>query len=57
VLGEPSEHACCAATAALADVRDHDGAIPGCDPRRCGNWRDHSLPGARAWAGEIWRAG
>ena len=54
VLGEPSEEAVlAAATAALAGVRDHDGAIPGCDPRRCGNWRDHSLPGARAWAGDV----
>jgi S-ribosylhomocysteine lyase len=51
VLGEPAEaDVLAAATAALRDVRDHDGPIPGCDPRRCGNWRDHSLPGARAWA-------
>jgi S-ribosylhomocysteine lyase len=35
---------------ALAAVRDHDGPIPGCSPERCGNWRDHSLPGAKAWA-------
>ena len=54
VLGEPSEESVlAAATAALAGVRDHEGAIPGCDPRRCGNWRDHSLPGARAWAGDV----
>jgi S-ribosylhomocysteine lyase len=54
LLGEPSETRMLrAATAALAAVRDHDGPIPGCEPRRCGNWRDHSLPGARAWAGEI----
>ncbi len=54
VLGEPAEERVLqAATAALAGVRDHDGPIPGCDPRRCGNWRDHSLPGARAWAGDV----
>ena len=54
MLGEPDEATMLrAAVAALTAVRDHDGPIPGCEPRRCGNWRDHSLPGARAWAGEI----
>ncbi len=42
-----------AVTEALAAVRDHDGPIPGCAPERCGNWRDHSLPGARAWAADV----
>lgn len=58
VLGEPAEAAVLdAATAALAAVRDHDGPIPGCEPRRCGNWRDHSLPGARAWAAAVLERG
>lgn len=35
---------------ALDAVAAHEGEIPGCSPERCGNWRDHSLPGARAWA-------
>jgi S-ribosylhomocysteine lyase len=42
-----------AAVAALGAVRDHEGPIPGCSPERCGNWRDHSLPGAKAWAGDV----
>jgi S-ribosylhomocysteine lyase len=53
-LGEPaSERVRAAAERALAAVRDHEGPIPGCSPERCGNWRDHSLPGARAWAAEV----
>jgi S-ribosylhomocysteine lyase LuxS involved in autoinducer biosynthesis len=51
---DPGEEAVrVAAERALAAVRDHEGAIPGCSPERCGNWRDHSLPGAKAWAGEV----
>jgi S-ribosylhomocysteine lyase len=38
---------------ALAAISKHDGPIPGCAPERCGNWRDHSLPGANAWAADI----
>jgi S-ribosylhomocysteine lyase len=54
VLGEPEvETVLHAAEGALAAVRDHEGAIPGCSPQRCGNWRDHSLPGAKAWAGDV----
>ena len=54
VLGEPPEETVRAASErALAAVRDHEGEIPGCSPERCGNWRDHSLPGAKAWAGEV----
>jgi len=53
-LGDPGEEAVrVAAERALGDVRDHQGAIPGCSPERCGNWRDHSLPGAQAWAAEV----
>jgi S-ribosylhomocysteine lyase len=54
VLGEPDEERVrLAAAQALAAIADHRGEIPGCSPERCGNWRDHSLPGARAWAAEI----
>lgn len=54
VLGEPdADTMLAAARQGLADVAAHDGPIPGCSPERCGNWRDHSLPGARAWAQEI----
>lgn len=42
-----------AAVRALQSIADHEGEIPGCSPERCGNWRDHSLPGARAWAAEV----
>jgi S-ribosylhomocysteine lyase len=58
VLGASEEAAVRdAAERALAAVRDHDGPIPGCSPERCGNWRDHSLPGARAWAAEVLERG
>ena len=53
-LDDPAEESVrVAAEHALAAVRDHEGAIPGCSPERCGNWRDHSLPGAKAWAAEV----
>ncbi len=51
LMGEPEadtvREAC---LRALRAVSTHDGPIPGCSPERCGNWRDHSLPGAVAWA-------
>ena len=54
VLGEPEpERMLAASRAALAAVAAHQGEIPGCSPERCGNWRDHSLPGAQAWAREV----
>jgi S-ribosylhomocysteine lyase len=54
LLGEPSEAAVRdAAVEALNGVVEHEGEIPGCAPERCGNWRDHSLPGAQAWAREV----
>jgi len=54
VLGEPREEAVRAALeGALGDVARYEGEIPGCSPLRCGNWRDHSLPGARAWASAV----
>ena len=54
VLGEPAIASVRDAfEGALADVAAHEGAIPGCSELRCGNWRDHSLPGARAWAESV----
>lgn len=54
VMGEPDiEQVRAAFEAALGDVTRHDGPIPGCSERRCGNWRDHSLPGAQAWAESV----
>lgn len=54
VLGEPAERDVARAlTRALTAVAEHEGEIPGCSERECGNYRDHSLPGARAWARSI----
>lgn len=54
VLGEPPEAEVAEALRrALVAVTEHDGPIPGCSARECGNYRDHSLPGAQAWAAEI----
>lgn len=54
VLGDPSEEDVRAAfEAALHDVAAHEGEVPGCSELSCGNWRDHSLPGARAWARSV----
>lgn len=58
VLGEPDEQAILdACNEALDRIAAHTGAIPGCSPERCGNWRDHSLHGANAWAREVLDAG
>lgn len=57
VLGEPAEDEVRSAfEAALRDVAAHDGPVPGCSALRCGNWRDHSLPGAQAWAEAVLEA-
>lgn len=54
VLGAPSEREVVAAFKhALELVRDHEGPVPGCSALECGNYRDHSLPGAKAWAQSI----
>jgi S-ribosylhomocysteine lyase len=54
LLGEPDAEAVRAAMVeALTGVVRHEGEVPGCTPERCGNWRDHSLPGARAWAQQV----
>lgn len=53
-LGEPSEEEVRQALLqALQAVVAHTGGIPGGSERECGNYRDHSLPGAQAWACEI----
>lgn len=53
-LGEPSEEEVKEALLqALQAVVAHTGGIPGGSERECGNYRDHSLSGAQAWAHEI----
>ena len=54
VLGEPEEgQVASALKEALEGVTQHEGEIPGCSELECGNYRDHSLPGAQAWAERI----
>lgn len=54
VFGEPDEaDVARALTHSLEAIRTHEGEIPGCSEERCGNFRDHSLPGAQAWAERI----
>ncbi len=58
LLGEPRHEDVRAATeAALRRVAEHEGEVPGCSELSCGNWRDHSLPGARAWAAAVTKQG
>lgn len=38
---------------ALASVAEHEGEIPGCSELQCGNYRDHSLHGAKTWARRV----
>ncbi|GBD40428.1 S-ribosylhomocysteine lyase [bacterium HR38] len=42
---------------ALRDVLLHEGPIPGASFRECGNYRDHDLQGAKAWAEKVLREG
>ncbi|WP_038057759.1 S-ribosylhomocysteine lyase [Thermus amyloliquefaciens] len=42
---------------ALRDVLLHEGPVPGAGFRECGNYRDHDLPGAKAWAEKVLRQG
>ncbi len=58
VLGEPRpEDVLHATQTALSAVVAHEGEIPGCSEVSCGNWRDHSLPGAKAWAQSVLEGG
>jgi S-ribosylhomocysteine lyase len=53
-LGEVDiERVLAASERALAQIAAHEGEIPGCSIERCGNYKDHSLPGAKAWAAEV----
>lgn len=53
-LGEPREEEVQQALQqALTAIAEHEGPVPGCSPLECGNYRDHSLPGAKAWAEAI----
>ena len=55
-LGAPSEEEVKDAFEhALRAITEHDGPIPGCSELECGNYRDHSLLGAQAWAADILR--
>lgn len=42
---------------ALKDVLAHEGEVPGASFKECGNYRDHDLPGAKAWAEKVLKAG
>lgn len=54
MLGQPDvQQVRDALEASLRAVTTHEGDVPGCSPTRCGNWRDHSLPGAKAWAAAV----
>ncbi len=58
VAGEPEPSAVRAAfEAALGDVLAHSGPVPGAGPLTCGNYRDHDLAGAKAWAKKVLDAG
>jgi S-ribosylhomocysteine lyase len=54
VLGSPTEEQVrLAFTKALKSVTKHEGKVPGCSEKECGNYRDHSLEGAKAWAKDV----
>ncbi len=53
-LGQPSEDDVrLALVQTLNAIAEHSGPIPGCSELECGNYRDHSLLGAQAWARDI----
>ena len=58
VLGEASEDAVLQAfREALEAIASYNGAVPGDGELECGNYRDHSLSGARQWAQQALDAG
>lgn len=58
VFGEPEpERLVTVLEGALREIAAFEGDIPGVSERECGNWRDHSPAGARAWAEEILAGG
>lgn len=53
-IGEPTEDDIKGALEhTLKAITQHSGPIPGCSELECGNYRDHSLEGAKAWANDI----
>jgi len=38
---------------AIAFTAGYEGDIPGASAVECGNWQDHDLAGARAWAAQM----
>ena len=58
LFGKPEPEAVLQAfEAALKDVLLHEGEVPGATPLSCGNYRDHDLEGAKAWARRVLDAG
>ncbi len=58
LIGVPApEEVLRAFESALADVTAHEGPVPGVSPLACGNYRDHDLKGAKAWAKRVLAAG
>ncbi len=58
VVGDPGEEAVLRAfEATLRDVLAHRGEVPGASPLSCGNYRDHDLEGAKAWAERVLNEG
>ncbi len=54
VLGTPGPEAVRQAfEAALRDVLEHTGAVPGASALECGNYRDHNLKAAQEWARRV----
>lgn len=58
VLGEPGPQKVLEAfQATLWDVAQHSQPVPGVSELECGNYRDHDLSGAKAWAQRVLGAG
>ncbi len=58
VDGDPGPEAVLKAfTQTLEDVLAHEGEVPGASPLSCGNYRDHDLDKAKAWARRLLDAG
>lgn len=54
VAGRPEpQDVVTALTAALEGVTAHHGPIPGATELECGNYRDHNLEAAQAWANRV----
>ena len=54
VLGPPQPEAILGVLRdSLVAVGRHAGPVPGASELECGNYRDHSLPGAQEWAARV----